>query len=104
MQSLRSLLAPAVLVTWMSLTSGPVAQTPPTRDPGTPPQAESHPTTTTTTQPQSPTAQKPARRRGGFTVIEAGTVHPVSGPPIKNGVVLIRGERIFAVGQQGDLQ
>lgn len=31
-------------------------------------------------------------------------MHPVSGPPIKNGVVIIRGERIFAIGQQGDLQ
>ncbi|MEC9048227.1 MAG: amidohydrolase family protein [Planctomycetota bacterium] len=43
-------------------------------------------------------------RRRGLTVIEAGVVHPVSGPPIENGVVVIRGERILAVGQQGDLQ
>jgi hypothetical protein len=28
----------------------------------------------------------------------------VSGPPIKNGVIIIRGEKIFAIGQQGDLQ
>ena len=102
MQSLRSILVPAVLVIWMSLTSGPVAQTPTTGNPGTPPRAA------------SPSAQDPVRRRrggarrggqrAGFTVIEAGTVHPVSGPPIKNGVVIIRGERIFAIGQQGDLQ
>jgi imidazolonepropionase-like amidohydrolase len=39
-----------------------------------------------------------------MTVIEAGTVHPVSGPAIKNGVVVIRGERILAVGQQGELE
>lgn len=31
-------------------------------------------------------------------------VHPVAGPPIENGVIIIRGERIFAIGQQGDLQ
>lgn len=31
-------------------------------------------------------------------------VHPVSGPPIKNGVVLVQGDRIFAVGQQGNLR
>lgn len=31
-------------------------------------------------------------------------MHPVSGPPIKNGVVVIRGERILAVGEQGDLE
>ena len=37
-------------------------------------------------------------------VIEAGVVHPVSGPPIEDGVVVIRGERILAVGRQGELQ
>ena len=37
-------------------------------------------------------------RRRGLTVIEAGMVHPVSGPPIENGVVVIRGERILAPG------
>jgi len=37
-------------------------------------------------------------------VIEAAVVHPVSGPPIENGVVVIRGERILAVGLQGELE
>lgn len=91
----------------MSLTSSPIAQTPTTGGSGEPPRASP-------TQPQRPSAQDPARRRrsgarrGGrrasFTIIEAGTVHPVSGPPIKDGVVIIRGERIFAIGQQGELQ
>jgi imidazolonepropionase-like amidohydrolase len=39
-----------------------------------------------------------------MTVIEAGMVHPVAGQPIKNGVIVIRGERILAIGEQGDLQ
>ncbi|MFK7741118.1 MAG: amidohydrolase family protein [Planctomycetota bacterium] len=37
-------------------------------------------------------------------MIEAGTVHPVAGPAIKNGVVLLNGDRIMAIGQQGNLQ
>ena len=112
MKSLRSLLAPAVLAVWMSSTSGPAAQIPTTGEGGTTRRAASP--ATQNPKPQNPTAQDPARRRrggarrggrrAGFTVIEAGTVHPVAGPPIKNGVVIIRGERIFAIGQQGDLQ
>ncbi|HEB54678.1 MAG TPA: hypothetical protein ENI87_15630 [bacterium] len=47
-----------------------------------------------------PLAQEPTP----LTVIEAGTVHPVSAPPIEDGIVVVRGERILAVGKQGDLQ
>lgn len=36
--------------------------------------------------------------------IRAGTVHPVSGPPIEDGVVLIRGSRIVAVGSAADVE
>ena len=82
------------------------AQVPTPETTGKPPSAASSPT---------PSAQDPVRRRssrrgnrrGGrrsLTIIEAGTIHPVSGPPIQNGVVVIRGERILAVGQQGDLR
>ena len=40
----------------------------------------------------------------GAVAIEAGSVHPVSGPVIQNGVVLIRGERIASVGRQGEVE
>ena len=104
MQSLRSLLVPAMLTTWMCHASEVIAQAPTTPKPAVTSGAES----------QTPAAKEPAQtrrrstrrgsRRAGFTVIEAGMVHPVSGPPIENGVVIIRGERIFAIGQQGELQ
>lgn len=44
------------------------------------------------------------RRRQPVIAITAGHVHPVSGPTIENGVVLIRGERILAVGKQGEVE
>ena len=43
-------------------------------------------------------------RRRQPIVIEAGTVHPVSGPAIENGVVVIRGTRILAVGKKGEVE
>jgi hypothetical protein len=42
-------------------------------------------------------------RRAPPIVIEAGTVHPVSGAPITDGVVVIRGDRIAAVGKRGEV-
>ena len=36
--------------------------------------------------------------------IDAGFVHPVSGPVIEDGVVLIRGDRIAAVGRKGEVE
>jgi len=102
MQSLRSLFVPAVLATWMLNASGPIAQ-----EPGSQAPERSQPRT----ESPRPSSQDPRRagrrrfggRRPGMIVIEAGTVHPVSGPPIQNGVVVIRGQRILAIGQQGDL-
>jgi imidazolonepropionase-like amidohydrolase len=47
---------------------------------------------------------RPRRPRRVTTVIEAGTVHPVAGPAIANGVVVLRGERIVAVGKKGDIE
>lgn len=58
--------------------------------------------------PQGEQPRRP-RRQGrlppGFApvVIEAGSVHPVTGPAIENGVVVIRGERIVAVGKKGEI-
>ncbi len=36
--------------------------------------------------------------------IFAGTVHPVSGPAFQDGVVVVRGERIVAVGRRGEVE
>ncbi len=44
------------------------------------------------------------RRRRQAIVIEAGTVHPVAGPAIQDGVVVVRGERIVAVGKRGEVE
>ncbi len=44
------------------------------------------------------------QRRRQPIVIEAGTVHPASGPAIENGVVVIRGNRIVAVGKKGEVE
>jgi imidazolonepropionase-like amidohydrolase len=38
-----------------------------------------------------------------LTVLTGATVHPVEGAPIENGVVVIRGERIEAVGRSGEM-
>lgn len=68
--------------------------TPPTAAPATPPN-----------EAQPPRDGEP-RRGGGrrqALVLEAGTVHPVAGPAIENGVVVIRGERIVAVGKKGEV-
>lgn len=36
-------------------------------------------------------------------VLEAGTVHPVAGPTILDGIVVIEGERITAIGKKGEV-
>ncbi len=71
-----------------------------------------NPTPTPAAQPQNPEGATPPAaegRRGGRArrapvVIEAGTVHPVAGAPIENGVVVIRGDRIVAVGKKGEVE
>jgi imidazolonepropionase-like amidohydrolase len=45
----------------------------------------------------------PRRPRRQAIVLEAGTVHPASGPAIEDGVVVIRGERIAAIGKKGEI-
>lgn len=106
MQSLRSRIVPAFLATWMLSASGPNAQEPSAEQPNARPERSE----SGSESPQAP-SQEPRRsrrrsgaRRRGLIVLEAGMVHPVSGPPIENGVVVIRGERILAVGRQGELQ
>lgn len=42
-------------------------------------------------------AADPRRRPGSYAIVN-GTVHPVSGPPIRNGVVLMQDGRITGVG------
>ncbi|MBX3465180.1 MAG: hypothetical protein KF830_18590, partial [Planctomycetes bacterium] len=49
-------------------------------------------------------APQPRRSRRPALVLEAGTVHPVAGPAITDGVVVIRGERIVAVGKRGEVE
>jgi len=63
-------------------------------------------------QPQSPRRDRGRRgrgRRGGRRIrgpllaIKVGTIHPVSGPDIKNGVILVRGGKIQRVGAASDV-
>lgn len=89
--SLFAILAPAL-----------AAQEPPATPPTQPPAA---------TQPGTARPDEPAPNRDGegrrprrqTVVLEAGTVHPVAGPAIENGVVVIRGERIVAIGKKGEV-
>ncbi|MCU0863005.1 MAG: amidohydrolase family protein [Planctomycetes bacterium] len=80
----------------------PVA--PPTQAPAQP--AAEPPAATAPTTPPAAEGEAPRRRgpRRPPLVLEAGTVHPVAGPAIQNGVVVIRGDRILAVGKQGEVE
>ncbi len=51
-----------------------------------------------------PRGERRGRSRRPTLVIEAGTVHPVSGPAIADGVVVVRGDRIVAVGKKGEIE
>ncbi len=73
-----------------------VAQDP--TPPTAPPAAESRPE-----QPAAEAAPERRSRRQAI-VIQAGTVHPVAGPAIQDGVVVVRGERIIAVGKQSEIE
>lgn len=55
--------------------------------------------------PPAEHAQEPATPpKPPALVIEAGTVHPVAGPVITDGVVVIDGERIVGVGKRGEVE
>lgn len=77
--------------------------TPPANPPAaevTPPAAA--PAETPPAEGEAP--RRPRRPRTPPIVIEAGMVHPVSGPAIENGVVVVRGEKIVAVGKKGEVE
>jgi imidazolonepropionase-like amidohydrolase len=76
------------------------------QDPVETPPAEAKPDAAS---PESPGPRGPGGRRQGrprqrTVAVLAGHVHPVSGPSFENGVVLIRGDRIVAVGKQGEVE
>src|SRR5690606_25677072 len=48
--------------------------------------------------------RRPRRAPAPLLVLRAGTVHPIDGPPIENGVVVIQGERIRAVGAADEVE
>jgi hypothetical protein len=48
--------------------------------------------------------ERSGRGAGAITVLRVGTVHPVSGPAIQDGVVVVRGRRIAAVGKAGEVE
>ncbi|MBL8747943.1 MAG: amidohydrolase family protein [Planctomycetes bacterium] len=73
----------------------PAPTPPPTAEPPAPPLAEGG-------DAQDPEPPKPGKPP--MLVVEAGTVHPVAGPAITNGVVVIDGERIVAVGKKGEVE
>lgn len=53
--------------------------------------------------PRGP-GRRPGRQRQRTVAVYASHVHPVSGPAIDEGVVLFRGDRIVAVGKQGEVE
>jgi imidazolonepropionase-like amidohydrolase len=77
----------------------------PTPAPDTTPAPATPPETAPEAAPEPEAAPAPRRRpRRPVVAIEAGTVHPVAGPEITDGVVVIRGERIIAVGKRGEVE
>jgi len=99
---MRILRSPYLLSACLLASAFASAQDPPPVPTPTPVPAETKPAETA---PAAPEAEAPARRpRRQPIVIEAGTIHPVAGPSIENGVVLIRGERIVAVGKKGEVE
>jgi imidazolonepropionase-like amidohydrolase len=76
--------------------------------PANPPAAEATPPAATPPAEAPPAEgeapRRPRRARVQPIVIEGGMVHPVSGPAIENGVVVLRGEKIVAVGKKGEVE
>lgn len=81
-----------------------VAQEPPAPAPTPAPEP---PAATEQAPPAAENPEQGQRRRGqrrAPIVLEAAFVHPVAGPTIQDGVVVIRGERIVAVGKKGEVE
>lgn len=102
-----SVLAAPVLSLGLALVATTLPAQEPVEPPPPPPPAEATPAEPTqapaATDEQGP-RRPPRRQRAPVFVIEAGTVHPVSGPAISDGVVVVRGERIVAVGKRGEVE
>lgn len=94
--SLFALLAPVLAA------QEPPPPTPPATPPAVPPSAE-QPAAPPAAAPQNRDGEGRPRPRRQTVVIEAGMVHPVAGPAIENGVVVLRGDRIVAVGKKGEV-
>lgn len=106
MRILRSpALAAPLLALPLSLLLAPLGaqEPPPPTPPATQPPAATAPAAPAADAQEGEGARRPRPRRQPI-VIEAGTVHPVGAPAIQNGVVVIRGERIVAVGKQGEVE
>ncbi len=48
--------------------------------------------------------RRPRGRRARLLALSAAHVHPVAGPDIEDGIVLISGRRIVAVGKRGEIE
>lgn len=55
-------------------------------------------------EPSAATPEPPAARPEPYVALRVGTVHPMVGPAIKDGVILMQGSRISAVGAAGSVQ
>lgn len=93
---------PALFVPLLTPLATALAQEPPPPNP---------PTEAPAAEPEQPAGaeNRPAPngpRRGGrrqTIAIQAGHIHPVVGPEIENGTILIRGDRIVAIGKTGEV-
>lgn len=74
------------------------------KPPEAPPAAEQKPEAEKPAEPPAARPRRPQRAPQQVVAVKAGHVHPVSGPTITNGIVLIRGERILAVGTADAVQ
>ena len=70
----------------------------------TPPAAEQNPEAPKPAEPPQQRPRRQPRAAQPVVVVKAGHVHPVAGPTIQNGAVVIRGERILAVGPADAVQ
>lgn len=101
---LRPHLVSAVLTSWVLAAPVAVAQEPetPPQPAASPPAGE--PPAAEADQDAPPRRPGRGRARRPTIVIAAGTIHPVATPPIENGLIVVRGDRIVAVGKQGEVE
>src|SRR5688572_22549110 len=104
--SLRRSFVAVCCFTALGLSAAPAQEPTPTPTPAPDAPAPDAPAPTEpTAEPDAPADNpRPRRRPRPVIVIEASAVHPVAGPMIENGVVVIRGDRIVAVGKKGEVE